>query len=159
LATPTKSPKFHRYAKKADRAVDIEYARNRIEAAKLKRDHKANIVAAPFEKRAADAPTSTVIAPTPASTTVTVTAAPVLETVFGTTTTLFQLPDVTVFSGIAKSTKTLPTVIKTRYIVQYTTAYTTKTIKATWTRTTTTTPAATKTACKKLGGHIGSGKF
>lgn len=158
LATPTGSPKFHRYVKKADRAVDVEYARRRIEAAKLKRDQKANKAAAPLEQRAPDAPTSTITAPIPVNTTITLTASAILETVFSTSTSTTQLPDVTIYSGIATKTTTLPPVIKTRYTILYSTVSTTKTIRATWTRVTTTTPRASKTACQKLGGHIGSGR-
>ncbi|KAF2691054.1 hypothetical protein K458DRAFT_355509 [Lentithecium fluviatile CBS 122367] len=161
LVTPTAAAKFHRFMKKADRAVDIKYARARIEAAKLKRDQKARDAAAPLEKRAPDAPTLTVTASTPVNFTSTYTAAAVTntESTVVSTTTTFTQPPVTIYSGIFTSTVTAPTPTKTRFSFAYTTSLTTKTIHATWTRTTTITPSASVTACKKRGGHWGSARW
>ncbi|PSN72804.1 hypothetical protein BS50DRAFT_568407 [Corynespora cassiicola Philippines] len=157
LVSPTGSPMLHRFMRKADRAVDIEYARRRIEAAKLRRDQKAQEAAEPVEKRAPDAPTVTVTAETPVNATVTQTA-PAITTTEGamtTTTTTTTMPPSTVYSGIFTSTVTLPTPTKTKVTFAYTSTTSTITIRATFTRTTTITPSASLTACKSLGGHIG----
>ncbi|KAF2706646.1 hypothetical protein K504DRAFT_385084 [Pleomassaria siparia CBS 279.74] len=160
LATPTgKAHKFHRYSRKVDRAVDVEYARNRMESAKLKRDRKAGSVAPLIQERAPDAPTFTSTAAIPQNATTTMTAAPVTESAFSTTTYTLQLPPVTVLDGMLTSTTTLPAVTMTRRVVVYTTITTTKTLAATFTRTTTTTPSASATACKAFGGHIGAGRI
>lgn len=123
--------KPHRYTRRMDRAVDVEYVRSRIEPAKLKRDLKAK--ANEIEERAPDAPTLTITAPQAINTTITYTAAGVTttETDFTTSTASTTLPPSTVYSGKTTSTITLPQKTKTRYTVSYTTQYTTKTIVAT----------------------------
>jgi hypothetical protein len=147
--------------RKADRAVDIEYARARIDAAKLKREQKASNAVAPLDKRAPDAPTITITAQTPMNTTITYTDPPTTtteSTVVSTTTTTTE-PPVTIYSGIFTSTATAPTPTKTRFAFAYTTSVVTRTIRATWTRTTTVTPSASMPACKQHGGHWGPGRW
>ena len=162
MVTPTTVPKFHRFIRKSDRAVDIEWARARIALAKLKRDRMAQNAAAPLDKRAPDAPTITVTAPTPANVTITHTNPPVTtteSTVLASTVTTTQ-PPVTIYSGIFTSTVTAPQRTKTRFQFTQTTILQTKTIHATWTRTTTITPSASMTACHRQGGHWGgSGRW
>ncbi|KAF2869684.1 hypothetical protein BDV95DRAFT_83776 [Massariosphaeria phaeospora] len=160
LETPTGALKFHRYMQR-DRAVDVEYARARIAAAKLRRDQKAQSPAAPLDERAPDAPTITVTAATPASATSTYTAPPLTttESALATTTTTSRLPPVTVYSGVYTKTVTLPTPTKTQLTFGYTTTTSTITIRATFTRTTTVTPSASLTACRNIGGHIGPGRI
>jgi hypothetical protein len=161
LVSPTAAPKFHRFIRKSDRAVDIAWARARIDAAKAKRDQMAKDAAAPMDKRAPDAPVITITAPTPVNTTVTYTQPPITttESAIATSTTTTTQPPVTVYSGIFTSTVTGATPTKTRVHFAYTTSVTTKTIRATWTRTTTVTPSASMTACRKRGGHWGSGRW
>ncbi|KAF2264477.1 hypothetical protein CC78DRAFT_533076 [Lojkania enalia] len=157
IETPTGRP-FHRIMRKADRAVDFEYARRRIEAAKARRDQKAKEIAAPIKERAPDAPTLTITDPTPVETTITHTDPPVTttESMLLTTTTTTTLPPVTFYSGIYTSTTTLPTPTSTRIYWTYTTTVITNTIHVTWTRTSTVTPTASVTACRRVGGHIGT---
>ncbi|KAF2189542.1 hypothetical protein K469DRAFT_700748 [Zopfia rhizophila CBS 207.26] len=161
LVSQTPTAKAQRYVRKVDRAVNVEYARSRIEAAKLRRELNARDAAAQLEERAPDAPTTTITAGTPTNTTITYSAPPVTttESTLASTTVSATLPPVTVYSGIYTSTVTLPTPTKTRLAFTYTTAWTTKTISATWTRTTTVTPTASVTECKKIGGHIGKGRL
>ncbi|CAE7010204.1 hypothetical protein CFE70_001860 [Pyrenophora teres f. teres 0-1] len=151
LVTPTTIPTNFRWARKADREVDIEWARARIEAAKRKRDQAK----APLERRAPDAPTITVTGDTPASTTTTEQGPPTTttETVLVTEASTYTIPAPTVLSGLITLTTTLPTPTKTRITLAYTT--TTKTINfgATYTKTSTITPSASVTACKSQGGH------
>jgi len=151
LQTPT--PKgHHRVVRKADRAVDVEYARRRIQDAKLRRDTKLEAL----NERAPDAPTVYVTASTAINTTITYTAAATTTTEVDLTTSTVSttLPPSTVYSGIYTSTITLPTPTKTRFTLSYTTIWATKTIHATWTLTTTVTPSASATQCKKRGGHF-----
>ncbi|KAF2746541.1 hypothetical protein M011DRAFT_425303 [Sporormia fimetaria CBS 119925] len=159
LETPTPAPRKQRYMRRTDRAIDYEYARNRIEAAKLKRDLKAD--APRLQERAPDAPTSTLTASTPDSTTVTITAPPVTstETTLLTTTSTSTLPPATVINGVTTKTITLPTPTRTQLAFAYTTVTSTITIRATFTRTTTVTPRASVTPCRNLGGHIGFGRI
>ncbi|OCL01506.1 hypothetical protein AOQ84DRAFT_328859 [Glonium stellatum] len=151
-ALQTPAPKNHRIVRRADRAVDIDYARRRIQDAKLRRDTKLKAL----NERAPDAPTVYVTASTAVNTTVTYTAATTTTTEIDLTTSIVSttLPPSTVYSGIYTSTITLPTPTKTKYTIAYTTIWTTKTIHATWTRTTITTPSASVTQCKKQGGHF-----
>ncbi|ORY07788.1 hypothetical protein BCR34DRAFT_489155 [Clohesyomyces aquaticus] len=160
LASATPTTKAHRYMRRADRAVDVEYARERIEAAKLRRNLKAN--AAQLEERAPDAPTLTVTAIIPANTTITYTGSPAItstETVLTSSTSWTSLPPVTVYSGVFTSTITLPTPTRTRMSFSYSTEWVTKTIYATFTRTTTVTPTASVSACRSQGGHWGYGRM
>ncbi|KAI0582371.1 hypothetical protein Alg130_06179 [Pyrenophora tritici-repentis] len=151
LVTPTTIPTNFRWARKADREVDIEWARARIEAAKRKRDQAK----APLERRAPDAPTITVTGDTPASTTATEQGPPTTttETVLVTEASTYTIPAPTVLSGLITLTTTLPTPTKTKVTLAFTT--TTKTINfgATYTKTSTVTPSASVTACKSQGGH------
>jgi len=158
LETPTGtgSPTLRRYSRRFDRAVSVEYARARINAAKARRNEKAK--SAQLDKRAPDAPTFTVTAALPVNETVTITASPITtteSTVVSKTATV-TLPPVTVYSGIYTHARTLPTPTKTRLRFTYTTSTTTKTVCATWTRTIVVTPAASLKACKKVGGHFGN---
>lgn len=159
LATPTAA---HRYMRKADRAVDVEYARERIAAAKLKRESKAIAAPVQLEERAPDAPTLTVTALNPANTTVTYTASTTVTESYGTITTTTittSIPPVTLYSGVYTSTITLPTPTKSQVSYSYTTIWTTKTIHATFTRVTTVTPTASVSACRSQGGHYGYGRL
>ncbi|KAF1831517.1 hypothetical protein BDW02DRAFT_571976 [Decorospora gaudefroyi] len=153
LVKPTTIPKFHRWSRKGDREVDYEWARARIEAAKQRREAAA---AAPFERRAPDAPTTTVTAETPITTTTTMTAAPftTTETVLHTTATTTTLPPATVLSGILTRTTTLPTPTKTKFRLAKTTTTKVITFGGTFTKTRTVTPTASVSACKKQGGHF-----
>ncbi|KAJ4296715.1 hypothetical protein N0V90_006763 [Kalmusia sp. IMI 367209] len=155
LETPTGngSPSHHRYMRKSDRAVSVAYARARIEAAKARRDQKAQ--AAHLDKRAPDVPTITINATMPVNATVTITAAAITttESTAVSTTATITLPPATVYSGVYTVTTTLPTPTKTRLSFTHTTQTTTKTIRATFTKTVVVTPTASLKACKKAGGH------
>jgi hypothetical protein len=153
LVTPTVIPQARRWAPRADRPVDAEWVRARIEAAKQRREEARK----QLNRRAPDAPTTTVTLQTPVSTTVTQTAPAITttETVLSTTQTTFVIPPPTVLSGILTKTTTLPTPTKTKVKFTYTTTTTTKTYAATFTRTTTKPPSASVTECKKQGGHYG----
>jgi hypothetical protein len=153
LATPTSLPKYNRYVRRSDRAVDYDWARARVEAAKQKRSAKAQ----GLERRAPDAPTTTLTAETPISTTTTITAEPTTttETVLFTQTSTSTLPPATVFSGVFTSTTTLPTPTKTQLRLDWATTTKTITWGATFTKYTTVTPTASVSACKKAGGHFG----
>jgi hypothetical protein len=152
METPTNIPKFHRWIRKGDREVDYEWARARVEAAKQRRAENAGQV----ERRAPDAPTTTVTYKTPVSVVATVTAPAITttETLLQTASATVTLPPPTVLSGLLTSTTTLPTPTKTRS--KYAWATTTKVITFghTWTVTTTVTPTASVSACKKHGGHF-----
>jgi hypothetical protein len=160
IVSPTSLPKSHRFAR-PDRVVDIEWARARIAVAKAKRNQKARSAAAPFDKRAPDAPTITVTAATPVYTTITYTGLPstVIESSVLLATAIVTGPPVTVYSGILTHTTTASTPTVTRVRIARTTSVITKTIRATWTRTTTVTPSASMTACTRRGGHWGSGRW
>ncbi|KAF2733176.1 hypothetical protein EJ04DRAFT_513384 [Polyplosphaeria fusca] len=158
LVTPTgAAPKMHRYVRKSDRPVDIEYARRRIEAARAKRD----VGAAPLDQRAPDEPIITVTAPEVVNVTTTYTGIPTTttETALAITTTTTQLPPVTIVSGVLTKTTTLPTPTKTRLAFAWTTTTKVITIGATFTRTTTILPTASVSACKHRGGHYGWGRL
>ncbi|EMD91797.1 hypothetical protein COCC4DRAFT_47719 [Bipolaris maydis ATCC 48331] len=150
LVTPTVIPQARRWAPRADRVADVEWVRARIEAAKQKRE-----AAKKLNRRAPDAPTTTVTFQTPVSTTVTQTAAAITttETVLQSTEVTSTIPPPTVLSGILTRTTTLPTPTKTKVKFSFTTTTTTKTYGATFTRTTTAPPAPSVTECKKQGGH------
>jgi hypothetical protein len=132
LVTPTIIPRVARYAVR-DRAVDVEYARKRIAAAKLKRDLAMRDAGIILGKRAPDAPTLTITAATPANTTSTITAAPITATLTTavTTTSSTTLPPVTVYSGIFTATITAPTPTRTKLTFALTTVTSTKSIVAT----------------------------
>lgn len=138
--------------RKSDRAVDYEWARARIEAAKQRRDAKAQ----GLERRAPDVPTTVLTAETPIVTTTTITAAATTttETALVTETSTSVLPPATVFSGIFTQTTTLPTPTKTRLRLDWATTTKTITWGATFTKHTTVTPTASVSACKKAGGHF-----
>lgn len=151
LVTPTTIPKA-RYMRRSDRVVDYEWARARVEAAKQRRDAKAQ----GLQRRAPDSETTTVTAANPVTTTSTSTA-PVTtttETELITQTSTSTLPPETIYSGKYTHTTTLPTPTKTRTTRVWTTTTTTITWGATFTRYTTVTPEASITACKKAGGHF-----
>ncbi|KAH8727669.1 hypothetical protein GQ44DRAFT_703607 [Phaeosphaeriaceae sp. PMI808] len=155
MVTPTKIPKMHRFMRKADRAVDIDWARARIEAAKGRRAEMAR-GAAPLQRRAPDAPILTVTGSIPVNTTTTI-FAPVTtttETVLLSATTTLTLPPATVLVGLFTSTVTLPTPTKTQLKLSSTTITKVTTFGATFTRYTTVTPTSTVSACKKAGGHF-----
>lgn len=150
LVTPTVIPQARRWAPRADRVADVEWVRARIEAARERREAKKQL-----NRRAPDAPTSTVTLETPVSATVTETApaTTTTETVLQTTQTTLTIPPPTVLSGILTRTTTLPTPTKTKVKFTYTTTTTTKTYAATFTRTSTAPPSASVTQCKKHGGN------
>jgi hypothetical protein len=156
LATPTTIPKRHRFMRKTDRAVDVEWARALIEAAKQRRAEKAREAASPLERRAPDAPVVTITADVPVNTTTTILApaSTTTETVLVSTTATSTLPAATVFFGLATSTVTLATPTKTQLKLSYATTTKTVTFGATLTKYTTVTPAASVSACKKAGGHF-----
>ncbi|KAF1956276.1 hypothetical protein CC80DRAFT_593744 [Byssothecium circinans] len=151
LAIPTSTPKVHRFMRKGDRSVNVEYARARIAAAKARRGAPAAVV--PVVKLGADQPTLTITASPPVNATVTSTAQAITtsELTIATSTETTSLPPVTIFSGIFTKTTTLPTRTKTRVTIAYTTTTSTRTIKATFTRTTTITPSASMAVCNKNG--------
>ncbi|KAJ4367276.1 hypothetical protein N0V83_006857 [Neocucurbitaria cava] len=155
LVTPTIIPKLNRFTRKSDRQVDYEWARARVEAAKARRDAKARD-GAQLERRAPDAPTTTVTYDTPVNSTTTVTAPTSITTqsVLITATSTSTLPPVTVLSGVYTQTITLATPTKTKHKFTYATTTKTVTFGATFTKTKTVTPTASVTACKRLGGHF-----
>ncbi|KAF2832864.1 hypothetical protein CC86DRAFT_364878 [Ophiobolus disseminans] len=156
MVTPTIIPKMHRFMRKSDRAVDIEWARARFEAAKQRRAEKALEAAAPLERRAPDAPILTVTGDIPVNTTTTVLApaSTTVETVLTSETTTSTLPAVTVFSGLYTNTVTLPTPTKTQLKLSFATTTKIITFGATFTKRTTVTPTTSVSACKKAGGHF-----
>jgi hypothetical protein len=149
LATPTTIPIFHRWIKKGDRAVDVEWARARIEAAKERR-------AGRLGRRAPDVPTTTLTVDTPITKTATMTAAATteIEVVEVDETITSTIPAPTVLKGLLTLTTTLPTPTKTKVKKAKTTTTKVITIGATITKTKTVTPEAAVTACKKNGGHF-----
>lgn len=151
LATPTTISKA-RYMRRSDRVVDYEWARARVEAAKERRNARAE----GLQRRAPDEETTTITAPTPVTTTSTSTApaATTTETELVTQTSTSTLPPATIFSGVFTHTTTLPTPTKTRLRIGWATTTKTITWGATFTRHTTVTPSASITACKKAGGHF-----
>lgn len=156
LVTPTTIPKMHRFMRKADRVVDIEWARARVEAAKQRRAEKAREAAAPLERRVPDAPILTVTGNEIVNTTTTILApaTTTTETVLSSTTTTSTLPPVTVFSGLYTSTITLATPTKTQLRLSFATTTKVITFGATLTKHTTVTPSTSVSACKKAGGHF-----
>lgn len=152
MVTPTIIPKFHRFIRKGDREVDYEWARARVEAAKQRRAEKAG----ELERRAPDAPTTTVTYGTPVSviTTMTAPAITTTETVLLTASATTTLPPPTVLSGLLTLTTTLPTPTKTKFKLAFATTTKVITFGATFTKTTTVTPTASVSACKKHGGHF-----
>ncbi|KAH7397112.1 hypothetical protein BKA66DRAFT_234856 [Pyrenochaeta sp. MPI-SDFR-AT-0127] len=156
LVTPTIIPKLHRFVRKSDREVDYEWARARVEAAKARRDASAQEAAGRLERRAPDAPTSTVTYDVPVNTTTTIIApaTTTTESVLLTTTSTSTLPPATFLSGLLTQTITLPTPTKTRLRLTFATTTKTITFGATLTKTRTVTPASSVSACKKQGGHF-----
>jgi hypothetical protein len=155
LETPTIIPKLHRFVRKADRAVDIEWARARIEAAKQRRAEMVQEGALPYERRAPDAPTLTVTGEIPVNTTTTILApaATTTETVLNSATVTSTLPAPTVFSGLFTNTITLPTPTKTQLTLGFATTTKVITFGGTFTKLTTVTPTTSVSACKNAGGH------
>jgi hypothetical protein len=156
IVTPTSIPKMHRFMRKSDRAVDVEWARARIEAAKQRRADRAREAAAPLERRAPDAPTFTVTGDVPTNTTTTILAQAIttIETILTSETTTSTLPPATVFSGLFTNTVTLPTPTKTKLKISSATTTKVITFGATFTKHTTVTPTTSVSACKKAGGHF-----
>jgi hypothetical protein len=155
LVTPTVIPKLHRFMRKADRAVDIQWARARIEAAKQRRAVMAHEGAAAHERRAPDAPTLTVIDDIPinATTTILAPATNTTETILTSATVTSTLPAATVFSGLYTNTITLPTPTKTQLKLGFATTTKVITFGGTFTKHTTVTPTTSVSACKNAGGH------
>jgi hypothetical protein len=155
LVTPTTIPKLHRFVRKADRAVDIEWARARIEAAKQRRAEIVQGGAAPYERRAPDAPTLTVTGDVPVNTTTTILASvtTTTETVLNSATITSTLPAPTVFSGLYTNTITLATPTKTQLKLGFATTTKVITFGGTFTKHTTVTPTTSVSACKNAGGH------
>ncbi|KAI4660485.1 uncharacterized protein J4E78_005188 [Alternaria triticimaculans] len=152
IETPTTIPKFHRWVRKGDREVDYEWARARVEAAKQRRAEKAG----QFQRRAPDAPTTTVTYETPVAVLATVTAPAITttESVLLTQSATETLPPPTVLSGLLTSTTTLPTPTKTKSKFAFTTTTEVITFGHVWTTTTTVLPTSSVSACKKHGGHF-----
>lgn len=136
--------------RRADRAVDIAYARRRINAARARRNLP------PLRERAPDEPIVTETASPPVNVTTTFTDPTVsyTETALTTTTAITTPPPVTVYSGVYKSTVTAPTPTETKYTYTKVTRWKTKTIFATWTYKTTVTPTSVIKTCRKKGGYI-----
>jgi hypothetical protein len=141
--------------RKADRAVDIQWARARIEAAKQRRAVMAHEGAAAHERRAPDAPTLTVIDDIPinATTTILAPATNTTETILTSATVTSTLPAATVFSGLYTNTITLPTPTKTQLKLGFATTTKVITFGGTFTKHTTVTPTTSVSACKNAGGH------
>jgi hypothetical protein len=156
LVTPTTIPKLHRFMRKADRAIDIEWARARIHTAKQKRAEKAHTAASPLKRRAPDSSVITVTADVPVNTTTTITAPASIttETVEIDETTTTTLPPETVYKGVSTNTITLPTPTKTKLRISLATTTKVITMGAILTKHTTVTPAASISACKEAGGHF-----
>ncbi|KAH7095806.1 hypothetical protein FB567DRAFT_587105 [Paraphoma chrysanthemicola] len=156
LVTPTIIPKLNRFVRRADRAVDIEWARARVEAAKQKRAEKARRAASPLERRAPDAPTLTVTGDVPVNTTTTILApaSTTYETVLLSATTTSTLPPATLVSGLYTNTVTAPIPTKTKVSLSFTSTTKVITFGATFTKYTTVTPTTSVSACKKAGGHF-----
>ncbi|RAQ98978.1 hypothetical protein DDE82_008727 [Stemphylium lycopersici] len=152
LETPTHIPKFRRWSRKSDRVADYEWARARVEAAKQRRQ-EAKLG---LQRRAPDAPTTTVTYETPILTTATITADAITttETVLVTATATTTLPPPTVYSGLLTKTTTLPTPTKTKFKFTYATTTKIVHVETTFTKTKTITPTASVSACKKGGGHF-----
>ncbi|KAI8936240.1 hypothetical protein NX059_006664 [Plenodomus lindquistii] len=150
LETPTSIPKMHRFMRKSDRLVDYEWARARVEAAKQRRAEGK------LQRRAPDAPTTTLTLDSAVSTTTTVIAqaSTTTETVLFALTSSYTLPAPTVLSGLFTQTITLPVSTKLKLKLDYATTTRLVTLGATFTRTSTITPSATLSACKRAGGHI-----
>jgi len=142
--------------RKSDRAVDIEWARARIDAAKQRRAEKAREAASPLERRAPDAPILIVTGDVPVNTTTTIFAQAITttETVLTSETTTSTLPPATVFSGLVTNTVTLPTPTRTQLKLSWATTTKIITFGATFTKHTTVTPTTSVSACKKAGGHF-----
>jgi hypothetical protein len=134
LETPTHMPNYNRLFRKGDREVDYEWARARIEAAKQRRAEQAG----KLDRRAPDAPTTTVTYGTPVSVVATMTAPAIT----------------TVLSGLLTLTTTLPTPTKTKFRLAFATTTKVITFGGTFTKTTTVTPTAAVSACRKHGGHF-----
>lgn len=156
LVTPTTLPKLHRFMRKSDRAVDIEWARARVAAAKQRRADMAQEAKGEIVKRAPDAPTITVTGDVPVNTTTTILApaSTTTETVLQSATVTTTLPAATVYSGLYTSTVTLPTPTKTQLQLSFATTTKVITFGATFTKHTTVTPTTSVSACKKAGGHF-----
>ncbi|KAL1792129.1 hypothetical protein ACET3X_009880 [Alternaria dauci] len=152
LETPTHIPNANRLFRKGDREVDYEWARARMEAAKQRRAEQAG----KLQRRAPDAPTTTVTYETPVSVNATITAPAITttETVLLTASATTTLPPPTVLSGLLTLTTTLPTPTKTKFKLAYATTTKVITYGGTFTKTTTITPSASVSACKKHGGHF-----
>jgi hypothetical protein len=152
LETPTHMPNYNRLFRKGDREVDYEWARARIEAAKQRRAEQAG----KLDRRAPDAPTTTVTYGTPVSVVATMTAPAITttETVLLTASATTTLPPPTVLSGLLTLTTTLPTPTKTKFRLAFATTTKVITFGGTFTKTTTVTPTAAVSACRKHGGHF-----
>jgi hypothetical protein len=153
LVTPTNVPKMHRFMRKADRSVDYEWARARVEAVKQRREEKLREAEARLERRTPDTPTSIITAEVPVSTTTTILtpATTTVETVLLSTTVTSTLPPATVISGLVTSTITLATPTTTRLQVSFATTTKIITFGATFTKYTTVTPTNPVSACKNAG--------
>jgi hypothetical protein len=134
---------MHRFMRKADRVVDYEWARARVEAAKQRRAGLARDAGVPFERRTPDASTFTVLVPANTTT----------ETVLIFATTTSTLPPATVVSGLFTNIITLATPIKIQFQFSFTSTTKVVTFGATFTKYTTVTPTNSVSACKNAGGH------
>jgi hypothetical protein len=156
LETPMAETLAQHMASRADREVDYEWARSRVEAAKQRRDAKARGRKG-LQRRAADKPTVTVtIKSNLQTTTVTKTAPAVVttQTTLSSSTTTSTLPPATVYNGQYTYTITMPTPTTTLVELATTTSTRTKKVGATFTNTITVTPAALAASCKREGGRF-----
>lgn len=156
LATPMAEAIAQHMATGADREVDYEWARARVEAAKQRRDANLRGRKA-LQRRAADKPTVTVSVKTNLQTTTVIKYAPaviVTRTKFSSSTSTSTLPPATVFSGQYTSTRTMPTPTTTKVGLTTATKLSTKTVGATFTNKVTVTPPALAASCKAQGGRF-----
>lgn len=156
LATPMAEAFAQRIATRADREVDYEWARARVEAAKQRRDAKLRGRKG-LQRRAADKPTVTVTVKSNLQTKTVTNYAPAVvttQTTLSSSTSTSTLPPATVFSGQFTSTRTMPTPTTTKVGLATATVLSTKTVGATFTNKITVTPAALAASCKIQGGRF-----
>jgi hypothetical protein len=154
--TPLAEALAQRKASRADREVDYEWARSRVEAAKRRRDAKTR-KGRELQRRAADKPTVTVTITSNMQTATITKAAPAVvktQITITSSTTTSTLPPATVFGGQYTKTITMPTPTTTIVESATTTTTSTKTVGATFTNTVTVTPSSLAASCQTQGGRF-----
>jgi hypothetical protein len=157
METPTARAWAQRQASQADREVNYEWARARVEAAKQRRDAKLRKGKMALQKRAPDAPTSTVTIKSNFPVVTITRYAPaivVTESTLLSQTTTSTLPPVTIYKGKYTYTVTMPTPTRTK--LRFVTATTTSTYTwgTTFTNYAIVTPPAVVASCRQQGGHF-----